>query len=48
MRSPKSIRFLSEERRREILKLPNAEQRVTVADLSRRFKVSEVTIRGDL
>ena len=37
-----------EERRQEILLLLQEQGRVGVADLSRRFGVSEVTIRGDL
>jgi DeoR/GlpR family transcriptional regulator of sugar metabolism len=37
-----------EERRQEILLLLQAQGRVSVAELSQRFGVSEVTIRGDL
>jgi DeoR/GlpR family transcriptional regulator of sugar metabolism len=37
-----------EERRQAILDLVNRQGRVAVADLSRRFDVSEVTIRADL
>ena len=37
-----------EERRQEILLLLQEQGRVGVADLSHRFGVSEVTIRGDL
>lgn len=37
-----------EERRQEILLLLQEQGRVSVIDLSRRFAVSEVTIRGDL
>ncbi len=39
---------LSRERREQILKLLEANQTVQVADLARRFNVSEVTIRRDL
>lgn len=37
-----------EERRQKIVEHVNRRQRATVADLARRFDVSEVTIRGDL
>lgn len=37
-----------QERRQEILQLLAEENRVSVTELSQRFKVSEVTIRGDL
>jgi DeoR family transcriptional regulator of aga operon len=40
--------MLSEERRREILDLLQAEGRVLVGDLSRRFRTSLITIRKDL
>lgn len=39
---------LNEERRRAIVELVNREGRVLVADLSRRFDTSQVTIRKDL
>jgi len=41
-------RLLSEERRREILKLLERHKRVTVEGLAERFQVSAVTIRTDL
>ncbi len=41
-------RLLGEERRRKILELLNSSGRVLVNDLSERFRVSAVTIRGDL
>jgi len=41
-------RLLVEERRRRILELVEAQERVTVDELVRRFGVSAVTIRGDL
>jgi DeoR family transcriptional regulator of aga operon len=40
--------MLSEERRREILELLQAEGRVLVRDLSKRFRTSLITIRKDL
>ncbi len=39
---------MCEERRRAIIELLEAERRVRVEELSRRFGVSEVTIRKDL
>ncbi len=39
---------MSEHRRREIIELLEAERRVRVEDLAKRFDVSEVTIRKDL
>jgi len=39
---------LNEERRRAILEILNREGRVLVADLARRFRTSQVTIRKDL
>ena len=44
----KPQRLLSEERRREIVRLLKHEGSVTVEDLVRRFKVSAVTLRADL
>lgn len=44
----KRQRLLSEERRREIVKLLKNEGSVTVDELVRRFKVSAVTLRSDL
>lgn len=41
-------RLLVEERRRRILELLQRQERVRVADLVRRFRVSAVTARGDL
>ncbi len=41
-------RLLTEERRRKILEILEAEERVTVEDLVQRFGVSSVTVRGDL
>ncbi|HEX9190229.1 MAG TPA: DeoR/GlpR family DNA-binding transcription regulator [Vicinamibacteria bacterium] len=41
-------RLLVEERRRRILELLEAQERVTVEELVRRFSVSAVTVRGDL
>jgi DeoR family transcriptional regulator of aga operon len=41
-------RLLVEERRRKILDLLEAQERVTVSELVRRFGVSAVTVRGDL
>src|SRR5215470_224062 len=40
--------LLNEERRRAIIELVNREGRVLVAELSRRFGTSQVTIRKDL
>jgi DeoR family transcriptional regulator of aga operon len=44
----KPLRLLVEERRRRILELLDEQERVTVEELSARFHVSAVTIRGDL
>jgi DeoR family transcriptional regulator of aga operon len=44
----KSVKLLVEERRRRILELLDKEERATVEELSDRFDVSSVTIRGDL
>jgi len=44
----KRPRLLSEERRREIMKLLEEQGRVTVDSLSDRFHISAVTIRSDL
>src|SRR4029453_8569539 len=44
----KSVRLLVEERRRRILELLDKQERATVEELSERFDVSSVTIRGDL
>lgn len=44
----KRQRLLSEERRREIVKLLKNEGSVTIDELVRRFKVSAVTLRADL
>ena len=41
-------RLLVEERRRRILELLEAQERVTVEELVARYGVSAVTIRGDL
>ena len=46
MRTTKDLYL--EERRQEILRRVNQEERVSVAELSQRFGVSEVTIRSDL
>jgi DeoR family transcriptional regulator of aga operon len=43
-----SLRLLVEERRRRILELLDTQERATVEELSSRFGVSAVTIRGDL
>jgi DeoR family transcriptional regulator of aga operon len=48
MTKPKQMRLLVEERRRRILDVLNAQERVTVEELVRRFGLSAVTIRGDL
>jgi DeoR family transcriptional regulator of aga operon len=44
----KSVKLLVEERRRRILELLEKQERATVEELSERFDVSSVTIRGDL
>ncbi len=44
----KKPRLLVEERRRRILEILEAQERVTVEELVGRFEVSAVTIRGDL
>jgi DeoR family transcriptional regulator, aga operon transcriptional repressor len=44
----RSPRLLTEERRRSILELVNREGRVMISDLSERFGVSAVTVRGDV
>lgn len=44
----KTVRLLSEERRRAILEILDKDGRVTVEDLSDRFSVSAVTVRNDL
>lgn len=44
----KSVRLLVEERRRRILELLDKQERATVEELVARFRVSAVTIRGDL
>ncbi len=41
-------RLLTQERRREVVRLLESDGRVVVADLVRRFGVSAVTVRGDL
>jgi DeoR/GlpR family transcriptional regulator of sugar metabolism len=46
--SAKRSHLLTDERRREIVKLLKADGRVAVGDLVRRFGVSAVTLRGDL
>ena len=48
MANRKSVKLLVEERRRRILELLDKEERATVEELSDRFDVSSVTIRGDL
>jgi DeoR family transcriptional regulator, aga operon transcriptional repressor len=48
MAKTKSSRLLVEERRRRIMDLLEAQERVTVDELVERFDVSAVTIRGDL
>jgi len=45
---PSRPRLLVEERRRRIMELVASQERVTVEELAARFKVSAVTIRGDL
>src|SRR5262249_41360804 len=47
-RNVEGSRVLSEERRREILRLLRSNRRVLVRDLSRRFRTSLITIRKDL
>ena len=47
-RNSVNVGLFKEERKVQILKLLDADQRVEVADLSRRFTVSEDTIRRDL
>jgi len=42
------VRLLVEERRRRILELLDKHERATVDDLVARFRVSAVTVRGDL
>jgi DeoR family transcriptional regulator of aga operon len=44
----KRSRLLTEERRRSILELVNREGRAMISDLSKRFGVSAVTVRGDV
>jgi DeoR family transcriptional regulator, aga operon transcriptional repressor len=44
----RSVRLLVEERRRRILELLDRQERATVEELVARFRVSAVTIRGDL
>lgn len=44
----KRSRLLAEERRREILRLLEAQGRVTVDSLAEQFRISAVTIRADL
>jgi len=48
MAKTKQSRLLVEERRRRIMDLLEAQERVTVEELVARFSVSAVTIRGDL
>ncbi|HEY7513015.1 MAG TPA: DeoR family transcriptional regulator, partial [Vicinamibacteria bacterium] len=48
MAKTKQSRLLVEERRRRIMDLLEAQERVTVDELVSRFAVSAVTIRGDL
>lgn len=48
MAGPSHQRFMTEERRREVLELLDQQGRVTVASLVKRFGVSAVTVRGDL
>ena len=43
-----AVRLLVEERRRRILELLDGQERATVEELVARFRVSAVTIRGDL
>lgn len=44
----RAVRLLVEERRRKILELLDKQKRATVDELVARFRVSAVTIRGDL
>jgi DeoR family transcriptional regulator, aga operon transcriptional repressor len=44
----RAVRLLVEERRRRILELLDRQERATVEELVARFRVSAVTIRGDL
>ena len=44
----RAVRLLVEERRRRILELLDKHERATVDDLVARFRVSAVTVRGDL
>jgi len=44
----RSVRLLVEERRRRILELLDRQERATVEELVARFRVSAVTVRGDL
>jgi DeoR family transcriptional regulator of aga operon len=44
----RAVRLLVEERRRRILELLDGQERATVEELVARFRVSAVTIRGDL
>ncbi len=44
----RGVRLLVEERRRRILELLDGQERATVEELVARFRVSAVTIRGDL
>ncbi len=48
MSRAKKSRLLVEERRRRIMEILEAQERVTVDELVARFAVSAVTIRGDL
>jgi DeoR family transcriptional regulator of aga operon len=48
MAKKKQPRLLVEERRRRIMELLDAQERVTVEELVSRFGVSAVTVRGDL
>jgi DeoR family transcriptional regulator, aga operon transcriptional repressor len=45
---PRAVRLLVEERRRRILELLDKQERATVEELVARFRVTAVTIRGDL
>ncbi len=47
-KTPAVQRLLVAERRRRILELLDEQERVTVNDLARRFRISAVTARGDL
>jgi len=44
----RAVRLLVEERRRRILELLDGQERATVEELAARFRVTAVTIRGDL